>query len=68
MSKGQRRAAETHRQEMMADLQRLVEALDRRVPRLEQVGEAQVAKDAAELLHKAVDLIAKLRSEAPATK
>jgi hypothetical protein len=68
MSKGQRRAAETHRQEMMADLQRLVEALDRRVPRLEQVGEAQVAKDAAELRHKAVDLIAKLRSEAPATK
>jgi hypothetical protein len=68
MSKGQTRAAETHRQEMMADLQRLVEALDRRVPRLEQVGEAQVAKDAAELRHKAVDLIAKLTSEAPATK
>jgi hypothetical protein len=62
------RAAETHRRETIADLQRLVEALDRRVPRLERVGEAEIATDAAELRQQAVGLITTLTSEAPASK
>ena len=68
MAKGNTRAAEIHRRETLADLQRLVEALDRRVPRLERVGEAEIAKDAAELRQQAVSLITKLMSEAPASK
>jgi hypothetical protein len=68
MTKGNTGAAETHRRETMAELQRLVEALDRRVPRLERVGEAEIAKDAAELRQQAVGLITKLTSEAPASK
>lgn len=52
--------------EMLADLWRLIEALDRRVQRLERAGEAQIARDAADLRARAVALIerveAKLRS------
>lgn len=40
-----------------ADLQRLIEALDRRVPHLERVGEAKIARDAAELRARAVEMI-----------
>jgi hypothetical protein len=43
--------------EMLADLNRLIEALDRRVPRLERTGEAQIAHDAAELRARAQSLI-----------
>jgi hypothetical protein len=43
--------------EMLSDLHRLIEALDRRVPRLERVGEAKIASDAAELRERAVRLI-----------
>jgi hypothetical protein len=68
MAKGATYAAETHRRETMADLQRLVEALDRRVPRLERVGEAEIARDAAELRQRAIGLIARLTSEGPASK
>lgn len=46
----------------MAELRLLVEALDRRVPRLDRLGEAQIVEDAAELRRKAVTLIAKMRS------
>jgi len=62
------RDAEILRKQVLADLQRLVEALDRRVPRLERVGEAKIAEDAAELRQKAVALIAKLTNEAPDSK
>jgi hypothetical protein len=61
---GAKRDAETQREEMIADLQRLIEALDRRVPRLERLSEAKIAQDAAELRQKAVGLIAKLTREA----
>lgn len=50
------------REEIMAELRLLVEALDRRVPRLDRLGEAQIVEDAAELRRKAVTLIAKMRS------
>jgi hypothetical protein len=49
----------------IADLHRLVEALDRRLPRFEQAGEAQIARDAAELRQKAIALIARLAREMP---
>ena len=46
--------------EMLADLYFLVESLDRRVPRLERVGESQIAHDAAELRERALKLIKRL--------
>jgi hypothetical protein len=42
-------------------LRELIEALDRRVPRIERTGEVQIARDAAELREKAVKRIAQLR-------
>jgi len=49
--------------EMLADLYRLIEALDRRVPRLERTGEAQIARDAAELRDRAVSLIRRIEGQ-----
>ena len=54
----------TPTREILADLQRLVEALDRRVPRLERVGEAQIAHDAAGLREQAINLIRRIEGEA----
>jgi hypothetical protein len=48
---------------MLADLYQLVEALDRRVPRLERLGEAQIAHDAAALRERAVSLIHQIEGE-----
>jgi hypothetical protein len=45
---------------MIDDLQELISALDRRVPRLERTGELDIAHDAAALRSKALDRIAKL--------
>jgi hypothetical protein len=42
------------------ELQELIAALDRRVPRVEQAGEAEIARDAAALRAKAVDRLAEL--------
>jgi hypothetical protein len=52
----------TEAREMLADLHRLVEALDRRVPRLERVGEAKIARDAAGLREQALSLIQRLEA------
>jgi hypothetical protein len=49
--------------EMLADLYRLVEAIDRRVPRLERTGEAQIAHEAADLRERAVSLIRRIEGE-----
>ena len=43
--------------ETLSDLHRLVEALDRRVPHLERLGEAQIARDATDLRQRALSLI-----------
>jgi hypothetical protein len=51
--------------EVLADLYRLIEALDRRVPRLERLGEAQIAHDASELRERAVSLIRKIEGNRP---
>jgi hypothetical protein len=51
--------------EMLGDLYRLIEALDRRVPRLEHIGEAQIAHDAADLRERALSLIRRIESDTP---
>jgi hypothetical protein len=48
--------------EMLADLRLLIDSLDRRVPRLERSGEAQIARDATELRERAVGLIRRIES------
>ena len=54
-----------HARDVLADLYRLIEALDRRVPRLERLGEAQIAHDAADLRERAVSLIRRIEGNAP---
>ena len=51
--------------QMLSDLYRLIEALDRRVPHLERVGEAQIAHDAAELRERALSLIHMIEGDTP---
>jgi hypothetical protein len=51
--------------EMLADLYFLIAALDRRVPRLERAGEAQIAHDAAELRERAISLIMQIEGKTP---
>ena len=46
--------------EFTRKLEELIAALDRRVPRVEQAGEAAIARDAAALRTKAVDRLAEL--------
>ena len=52
-----------HTQEILADLYRLIEALDRRVPRLERLGESQIAHDASEIRERAVSLIQRIEGD-----
>jgi hypothetical protein len=51
-------------QDVTRELEELIAALDRRVPRVEQAGEAAIARDAAALRAKAVDRLAKLAATA----
>ena len=51
--------------EMLSDLYQLVEALDRRVPHIERLGEAQIARDAADLRERAVSLIQRIEGTTP---
>jgi hypothetical protein len=51
-------------QDMLSDLYRLIEALDRRVPRLERLGESQIAHDASDLRERAVSLIQRIEGNA----
>jgi hypothetical protein len=46
-----------------SELEELIAALDRRVPRVEQAGEADIARDAAALRAKAVERLAELARE-----
>ena len=50
---------------MLVELYRLIEALDRRLPRLERIGEAQIAHDAADLRERTVSLIRRIEGETP---
>jgi hypothetical protein len=51
--------------ELARELSELIAALDRRVPRVEQAGEASIARDAAALRAKAVRRLAELTSQSP---
>ena len=55
----------TAAKEMFDDLQRLVEAIDRRVPRLERIGEGAIARDAADLRQRAVALMRAIEAAVP---
>ena len=57
--------AEVDRQQMLADLHELVEALDRRVPHPDRKGEHAIATDSADLKKDAEERIAELE-DAPA--
>jgi len=46
--------------ELVRELRELIDALDRRLPRVEQAGEASIARDAAALREKAVARLAEL--------
>jgi hypothetical protein len=48
------------RHDLMRELDELIAALDRRVPRVEQAGETAIARDAAALRAKAVERLAEL--------
>lgn len=51
--------------EMLAELRRLVEALDRRVPRLKHLGEEKIAREAADLRARALSLIREIEEKRP---
>jgi len=53
------------RRELLTNLYELIEALDRRVPRLERVGEAHIAQEAADLRDRALSLIHRIEADAP---
>jgi hypothetical protein len=46
--------ADAERKRAVRHLRQLIEALDRRVPHIERVGEAKIAREAAELREKAL--------------
>ena len=48
------------RSQLINDLHELIEALDRRVPRMERAGEAAIVRDAAALRTEAVKRLAQL--------
>jgi hypothetical protein len=54
-----------NRAELMRELRELIAALDRRMPRVEQAGEASIARDAAGLREKAVKRLAELMDQKP---
>lgn len=51
--------------ELVRELEELIAALDRRVPRVEQAGEAAIARDAARLRAKAVARLAQITGQTP---
>jgi hypothetical protein len=61
MSAG-RIAGDDPRHSTLSELYRLIEALDRRVPHLERIGEEQIARDALALRERALELIRKIES------
>ena len=55
----------SERREILTSLYELIAALDRRVPRLERIGEGQIAHEAAELRERAVSLIHRIEADSP---
>ena len=54
-----------HQHGAAIDLEALVSALDRRVPHIERLGEAAIAREAAVLKGKALDRLTELRRDTP---
>ena len=54
--------------ELVRELRELIDALDRRLPRVEQAGEASIARDAAALREKAVARLAELEVQKTSSK
>jgi hypothetical protein len=54
---------EQSREELLTSLRELIEALDRRLPQLERMGEAQISADAARLRACAVRRMASLKRQ-----
>ena len=54
----------SRRAEMLRELRLLIEALDRRLPQLDRLGEAQIVEEASELRRKAVALIKEMKAAA----
>ena len=52
------------KRDLIRELQELISALDRRVPRVEQAGEAAIAREAAALREKAVRRLRELEERA----
>lgn len=50
---------------VLADLYRLIEALDRRLPQLQRAGEERIARDAADLRQRANQLIRQIEAGTP---
>jgi len=50
---------------LRGELQRLIEALDRRMPRPERIDEVRIAREAAELRERAVRLIREMEGDTP---
>jgi hypothetical protein len=53
---------EVLRRDLVRELEELITALDRRVPRVEQAGEAAIARDARSLRAKAVARLEELKA------
>lgn len=49
--------------DLIRELEELIAALDRRLPRVEQAGETAIARDAAALRERAVERLAELASQ-----
>jgi len=54
--------------ELVRELRELIDALDRRLPRVEQAGEASIARDAAALREKAVARLTELEVQKTSSK
>ena len=52
--------------DLIRELQELIEALDRRLPRVEQAGETAIARDAAALRQRAVQRLEQLAGKTAA--
>lgn len=58
-----RKGTGTERKQIIADLEALLSALDRRVPHIERLGEVAIAREAATLRKKALQRLTELRAE-----
>jgi hypothetical protein len=56
---------DAERQRAIRHLRQLIDALNRRVPHIERIGEAAIARDAAELMKQALKRLKALEKQEP---